>query len=289
MIFTDHESRSVLGLKKKYHRLKPKKEALLNLINEAELSEGVYNSNAIENSTLTLRETEKILLDLEISRNIGLREVFEAKNLATVIEYVQTHYNDDISLDTILLLHRMLITNINEKIAGRFRQTGELVRVGTHIAPLPEHVGSLLSTAWVRYVSDDGMHPIERIAQFHLEFETIHPFVDGNGRMGRVLINQQLFQHDYPPVVIRNKDKALYYRCLADYQRNDHAKPFSKFLLANVKESLHKRIAYMEGQQIVPLAKYAHQKKKNVSALLNAARRQTLPAFREKGVWKIGI
>ncbi|NCB20991.1 MAG: Fic family protein, partial [Clostridia bacterium] len=123
-------------LKKEYDSLKVKKESLLDIIFEAELPESVYNSNAIENSTLSISETEKILLDMEVSRNVSVREIFEAKNLATVFGYIKEKVkNNNINKELILLLHKMLISNINEDIAGRFRKQNEYVRVGTHIAP----------------------------------------------------------------------------------------------------------------------------------------------------------
>src|SRR3989338_8834280 len=110
------------------------KESLLTLIDGVEIAERVYNSNAIENSTLTLPETEKILLQLEISRHISLREVFEAKNLAQVYGYIKKIAPvQPLSTDMILLLHRMLITNIRDDVAGRFRKDNEMVRVGQNI------------------------------------------------------------------------------------------------------------------------------------------------------------
>ena len=100
-------------LKREYDQLKAGKESLLKIIDEAEIPESVYNSNAIENSTLTLKETEKILLEMEVERDVDLREVFEAKNLARVIEYIRDKVkNSELSKELILLLHKMLISNI---------------------------------------------------------------------------------------------------------------------------------------------------------------------------------
>src|SRR3989337_1151815 len=125
-------------LKKEYDRLKIGKEALLKIIDEAEIPESVYNSNAIENSTLTLKETEKILLEMEVSRDVSVREVFEAKNLSRVINYIRDKSRGaEIDKKLILLLHQMLIGGINDDFAGRFRKSGEYVRVGTYIAPAP--------------------------------------------------------------------------------------------------------------------------------------------------------
>jgi len=84
-------------LKREYDHLRIGKEALLKIIDEAEIAESVYNSNAIENSTLTLPETEKILLEMEVSHNISLREVFEAKNLARVIEYFNSKSQEELT------------------------------------------------------------------------------------------------------------------------------------------------------------------------------------------------
>ena len=169
----------ITELKKSYEILRKGKDSLLQIIDEAELPENVYNSNAIENSTLTLKETEKILLELEVSRNLSLREVFEAKNLAKIVEYIKSKSKEkDLDEEVILLLHKMLMTNIKDDVAGRFRQKGEYVRVGTYIAPSPEHIERLIEQNLVEYSTDTEAYFTDKIARFHLEFEHIHPFID---------------------------------------------------------------------------------------------------------------
>lgn len=276
-------------LKAEYDQLSKGKSSLLKLIDEAELSESVFNSNAIENSTLTLKETERILLDMEISRNVSVREVFEAKNLARVLEYIRTKsVEPDFSIELILLLHKMLMGNINDSIAGRFRKKGEYVRVGTHIAPAPEHLERMMEGIISEYLADHASYFTDKIARFHLDFETIHPFNDGNGRMGRVIINYQLGRLGFPNIIIRDKEKQTYYNAFGEYKDSKKTKSMEKMIILALMESLHKRIAYLKGDKINTLAYYAKSNKKSVHALLNAARRQTIPAFREKGVWKIG-
>ena len=175
-------------MKTEYDTLRKGKESLLSMLDEAEAPESVYNSNAIENSTLTLKETEKILLEMEVSRDVSVREIFEAKNLARVISYTREKSQaEELSKELILLLHKMLIGNIDDSIAGRFRKLGEYVRVGTHIAPAPEHVERMIESILSEYGSNHDLYFLEKISKFHLEFETIHPFCDGNGRIGRVL------------------------------------------------------------------------------------------------------
>jgi cell filamentation protein, protein adenylyltransferase len=278
----------IQSLKKEYDSLKKEKGSLLVMIDEAEIPENVYNSNAIENSTLTLKETEKILLEMELSRNVSLREVFEAKNLARVISYKRNKSeNNELTKERILLLHQMLIGGIDDTIAGRFRKQGEFVRVGTHIAPAPEHVEGLIDDVLAEYYTDVSSYFFEKIAKFHLNFETIHPFCDGNGRMGRVLINFQLRELGFPRVIIRDKEKKVYYQAFREYGINKKTKTMEKIFVLALFESFHKRIAYLKSEVIINLSEYVKKHNLSASSITNAARRQTIPAFREKGVWKI--
>ncbi len=277
-------------LKQEFDSLRHGKESLLIMIDEVEIPENVYNSNAIENSTLTLKETEKILLEMELSRDMSLREVFEAKNLARVIDYTQNKLEKkEINKEIILLLHKMLINNIDDEISGRFREKGEYVRVSAHIAPAPEHVEIMIEGILSEYTSNMTDYFIDKITKFHLDFETIHPFCDGNGRIGRVLINYQLSQNGLPYIIIRNKEKRQYYQAFGDYRNNKNTRTMEKIIELALTESLHKRIAYFKGEEIIRLVDYARKINKPAPAVLNAARRQTIPAFREKGVWKIGL
>ncbi len=271
-------------------KLKIGRESLLNLLSESELPEMVYNSNAIENSTLTLPETEKILLDQEISRDLNLREVYEAKNLARIQKYQSEKAStSEITLDLMTLLHQMLIGVINDDIAGRFRHAGEYVRVGLHIAPPPEQIYRLLANAIEEYYTDSQSYFLSKISRFHLEFETVHPFNDGNGRMGRTLINWQLASLGYPPIIIRNKGKEKYYTAFSDYRYNKDINSLNHILYLALTESLHKRLSYLRGDKIIRLVDHAKNTGVIAPILLNQARRQTIPAFREQGQWKIGV
>jgi Fic family protein len=289
MATTNPTKKYIQELKSQYDSLKKGKESLLVMIDEAEIPESVYNSNAIENSTLTLKETEKILLEQELSRNVSLREVFEAKNLARVIMYKrdksQNHALDE---ELILFLHQMLLGGIDDSIAGRFRKQGEFVRIGTHIAPAPEHVQRMTEDVLLEYESDTTSYFLDKIAKFHLDFETVHPFCDGNGRIGRVLINFQLLALGFPRVIIRDKDKEMYYQAFKDYrERKKNTKTMERVSALVLIEALHKRIAYLKGEGIIALSEYIKKNKLSAPKITNAAKRQTVPAFRERGVWKI--
>lgn len=279
----------IQALKAEYDALRKGKDSLLVMIDEAEIPESVYNSNAIENSTLTLKETEKILLDMEVSRDVSLREVFEAKNLARVIGYIRGKSKEtEVNKEVILLLHQLLIGGIDDKIAGRFRKFGEYVRVGTHVAPAPEKIERLIDETVAVYTSDLSSYFLDKIAKFHLDFENVHPFNDGNGRIGRILICYQLLRLGFPMIIIRDREKQEYYKTFSDYRDGKNTKTMEKVLSLGLMESLHKRITYLKGEKIIALSEYTKKNNKSGPALTNAARRQNIPAFREKGVWKIG-
>ena len=219
MVLSQDIKQKIDVLKCEYDSLKKDKESLLNILFEAELSESVSNSNAIEGSTLSIAETEKILMELEVARKVSVREVFEAKNLAKVFEYIKNNISArSIDKEWMLLLHKMLLTDIKDDIAGRFRKQHEYVRVGSHIAPASEHIEAMIQALLLEYSSVHNLYFLEKISRFHLEFENVHPFNDGNGRIGRVIINYQLMQLGFPIIIIRDKEKDAYYDSFKEYR-----------------------------------------------------------------------
>lgn len=277
-------------LKKEFDELSVGKESLLNLVEETEIAESVYNSNAIENSTLTLKETEKILMELEVFRDLNLREVFEAKNLARIIEYLKNkNIMSELNEDFVLFLHKMLLENIRPDISGRFRNDNEYVRVGTHIGSPPQKISSLIKGLFLDYSSDNKTYFLDKISKFHLGFESIHPFNDGNGRIGRVVMNFQLACLGFPSVIVKNKEKLNYYFAFNEYNESKKIKTMVDIVGNALTESLNKRLAYLKGLKIITLSDYAKDKSDKSSNLFNSAKRQSIPAFREKGVWKIGV
>ena len=279
----------ISSLRERYYRAVLGKEALIRLVGEAEVAEQVYNSNAIENSTLSLEETEKILLQIDLDRFISEREIFEAKNLARVVSYIDTRAKQqELTLEMIASLHRMLIANIRDDIAGRFRQPGEYVRVGSHIAPKPEEVVERLEKMLSEYHAGSHEHVIKRIAKLHLTFEYIHPFCDGNGRIGRVINNYLLIREGYVPINIKFIDRKKYYDAFKEFDTKGMTDIMEEIVARSLTNSYHKRLAYLEGKTIMTLGEYAKSYKLSHSNLINKATRQTIEAFLEKGTWKIG-
>lgn len=284
-----HTTSQIQSLRERYYKALPGKESLIKIISEAEVSEQVYNSNAIENSTLSLEETEKILLQIDLDRYVSPREIYEAKNLARVTEYIEKKAKEeDLSIPVILLLHKMLIGNIKEEIAGRFRHGDEWVRVGAHIGADPKDVEMLVGGVLTKYFADRESNIIERISRLHLSFESIHPFCDGNGRIGRALNNYVLLREGYVPINITFAERVRYYDAFKEYDKNQGTKTMEEIIGRALANSYHKRLAYLEGKKILTLAEYVKKQKLSYSNLLNKANRQTIEAFQEKGIWKIG-
>src|SRR3989338_4023215 len=173
-------------LRERYYKALSGKESLIKLVSEAEVAEQVYNSNAIENSTLSLEDTEKILLQIDLDRFNSEREMFEPKNLARVVSNIDKRAKEqELTLEVILSLHKMLLSNIGDDIAGRFRKDDERVRVGSHIAPAAKEILERLGSMLTEYNASSQESIVKRIAKLHLAFEYTHPFMDGNGRIGR--------------------------------------------------------------------------------------------------------
>ena len=277
-------------LRERYYKAASGKESLIDLIAEAEVAEQVYNSNAIENSTLTLEETEKILLQIDLDRFITERELFEAKNLARVVSYINKKAKEEeLTLPVILSLHGMLISNIRDDIAGRFRNNDEYVRVGSHIAPAPKEVVERLGKMLVEYNAASHENIIKRIAKLHLVFEHTHPFVDGNGRIGRVINNFLLIREGFVPINIKFIDRRKYYDAFQEFDGKGTTGIMEEIVGKALTSSYHKRLAYLEGKKIITLRDYAKANKLSHSNLINKANRQTIEAFLEKGIWKIGV
>ena len=277
-------------LRERYYKVSKNKESLLKLISETEVSEQVYNSNAIENSTLSLEDTEKILLQIDLDRFISERELFETKNLARVVSYIETKAKErELDFEMILLLHKMLLSNIRVDIAGRFRNLDEWVKVENHIAIDPKNIKEELVNMLIDYQINNEENIIKRIAKLHLTFEQIHPFVDGNGRIGRILNNCILIRENYVPINIKFIERELYHNAFRTFNINGNTNIMEEIIGKALTNNYHKRLAYLEGKKIVTLNEYSKINKISHSNLINKAKRQTIEAFLEKGIWKIGL
>ena len=168
-----------------------------------------YNTNAIEGSTITLEETREIIED-KIAPNKPLREVKETEYHAKVL-LSMLKKRERVSNKFILDWHKQIFGETKQDIAGKYRDY--LVRVGNHRAPDWQEVIKLMNQL-IKFINKSKIDPVELAAISHYRFEKIHPFGDGNGRIGRLLMNQILWHNQYPMIIIEYKKRKSYYKAL---------------------------------------------------------------------------
>ncbi|MBI4177321.1 MAG: Fic family protein [Candidatus Aenigmarchaeota archaeon] len=194
-----------------------------------------YDTNAIEGSTVTLQETALILFDKVVPEGKTIREINEVQNHRDAFDYMM-RYTGDISKVFVLKLHRLLMHNILWKHAGKFRDVQVYVRGATFTPPRPGNVENEFKRLMIWYrANKKRYHPVAVAAYFHHAFESIHPFRDGNGRVGRLLLNFILKKNNLPMVNIQNKRKGRYYEAL-EAGNKGNLKPFAGLIIEHMEE-----------------------------------------------------
>lgn len=178
------------------------------------VTRSVYHSNAIEGNTLSYAETYAIIFNKNDLRvNAKPREIYEAINLKYALGYVLSNLDKDISLD--MVRHIGVLINKNISDIDDFRKTQVFIRGAEHIPPKAVDVPRLLSELIYKQGKSKDEELFNYLARFHICFERIHPFTDGNGRTGRLLISKELLSRGYAPVVIPIDYRAEYLNILA--------------------------------------------------------------------------
>lgn len=180
-----------------------------------------YNSNAIEGSRMTFKETESAIKGMKV-RGKALYEILEAVNHDNALKFLLEKIKRGFKIDEsyILKLHSIVLYNFNDKLPGRYR-TGYVNVTNAELkVPSAQAVPVKMGTL-VRHINDYGRRPISKIAADHYEFEKIHPFFDGNGRVGRLIMLTQVLSKGYPPILIQVEDRAKYYTALAKGDMGD--------------------------------------------------------------------
>jgi len=207
------------ALKAKLDESRPLDKAVTASLHEELVLQWTYHSNAIEGNTLTLKETKVALEGITIGGKT-LREHFEALNHRDAILMVEELVEKQQPLDewTIKNLHQLVLKNIDAENAGRYREVNVLISGAEHRPPNAIQVPELMAE-FSDLCSNQAqqLHPIERAARVHGEFVKIHPFVDGNGRTSRLLMNLELMKAGFPATVIEVAQRLDYYQAL------DHA------------------------------------------------------------------
>ena len=203
--------------------------------------EWTYNSNAIEGNTLTMSETKVILEGITVGGKT-LREHLEVVNHREAIEYVEelVKKKEPLSEWQIKSIHQLVLSKIDDANAGVYRKENVMISGAKHIPPdflaLPGEMEAL-----IRWYTAEGMqvHPVERAALVHLKFVKIHPFVDGNGRTARLLLNFELMKAGYPPIVIRKESRLQYYDALDQAHTTADCRDFVTMVKEAMNQALH--------------------------------------------------
>ncbi|KAI3349492.1 Fic family protein [Clostridium botulinum] len=217
------------------------KEALDNLKKYFDV-ELTYNSNAIEGNTLTVTETKVILEDgITIGKGKTLREHLEVINHKEAIDYIDDIVSKDIDISERVVkdLHYIILKSINNKNAGKYRDTNVLISGSRH-RPVEHILVAEKMQELIKWYKEnkEKLHPIELAAEFHFRYVYIHPFVDGNGRSARLLMNLILMRNGYPISVIKNEDRDEYMKALEKASTIGDAKDFINIVANAVDKSL---------------------------------------------------
>lgn len=226
--------------------LRPLPAATVASLHDKLALEWTYNSNAIEGNTLTLRETQVVLEGVTVGGK-SLREHLEAINHREAIGAVEELIQSGKAMTEwdVRGIHQIVLKGIDPEHAGRYRTENVAIVGASHTPPaavlVPERMEELMQ--WLGGSASHGLHPVARAAEFHTRFVEVHPFVDGNGRTGRLLMNAVLMQEGYLPAVIRKENRPAYYDAL------DHAcvtKEYADITRLVAQETLRSLDSYLE-------------------------------------------
>ena len=228
--------------------MRPLTQGEVERLREEFLIDFTYNSNAIEGNTLTLKETALVLEGMTIDQK-PLKDHLEAVGHRDAFLYVQDIATKDIPLDESVIknIHALVLMDRPED-KGIYRRIPVRI-MGAYTEPVQPYliepkIAELLAENEQRR---ETMNPIERIARFHLEFEGIHPFIDGNGRTGRLLLNLDLIRNGYPPINVKFTDRKRYYDAFDAYYRDGNADEMINLIAVYVDERLDEYFRVLNG------------------------------------------
>lgn len=243
---TTHTESSLRPLLKKIDQLKseltqfrPLTPAETEVLRQEFIVEHTYNSNAIEGNTLTLQETQLVLQGITIDRK-PLKDHLEVVGHKEAYEYMEQLAKEQHEITTYELrsIHQLVLADRQEgrgqwrrvpvRILGALTEPVQPYQIEPMMEALLADMGSLYRQ----------LHPIEKVALFHLRFESIHPFIDGNGRTGRLLMNLQLIRAGYPPINVKFADRRRYYEAFDSYARTSSPEAMQTLIAEYLEQRL---------------------------------------------------
>ena len=234
-------------LKSQLDALRPLPEHTVRTLHEQQVLEWTYHSNAIEGNTLSLKETKVVLEGITIGGK-SLNEHFEAINHHEAITYVESIVSgkEPLSEWQIKNIHQLVLKNIDARNAGRYRQQNVVIAGASHTPPNFLHLPQAMTALMTWYQGAANLHPLQRAARLHVDFVGIHPFVDGNGRTARLLMNFELMRSSYLPAIIRVEQRLAYYDALDTAHTTQNYAPFLQLLAEQERETLRHYLSIIQ-------------------------------------------
>jgi len=214
-------------------------------LNEEFAVEYTYNSNAIEGNTLTLRETDLVLRGLTIDQK-PLKDHMEAVGHKEAFDFVRelVQSNTPLSEHVIQQIHYLVLADKRED-RGVYRRVPVRIMGAQHEPVQPYMIQPSMEQLMLSY-AENTEHIVKKLARFHIEFEGIHPFIDGNGRTGRLLVNLELMKAGYPPIDIKFVDRIAYYNAFDEYYVNGNLGAMENLFAGYINERLDQYLAMLQ-------------------------------------------
>ena len=219
------------------NKRRPLTEGELERLNEEFLTEYTYNSNAIEGNTLTLRETDMVLRGLTIDQK-SLKEHLEVIGHKEAFDFVTEIVKEkcEINERVIKQIHYLVLADKKDD-RGVYRRVPGRIMGAAHETAQPYLIVTKMEELLRNYLASEE-HIVTKLARFHIEFEGIHPFIDGNGRTGRLLVNLELMKAGYPPIDIKFTDRIAYYNAFDEYHVKHNLKAMESLFAKYINERL---------------------------------------------------
>lgn len=213
--------------------------------------EYTFESNRIEGNTLTLRETDLVINEGLTISGKSMREHLEAINHKEAIDYIKQLMDKSTSLieREVLAIHNLILRGIHSEDAGRYRKVQVMIKGSSHMPPQPFLVAKEMEDYFIWYEENKSkMHPVILAAEMHERLVTIHPFIDGNGRTSRLVMNLILLQHGYVIANIKGDydSRMKYYQALETAQTSNNKEDFLVFIAQIEKESLERYLSIIQ-------------------------------------------
>lgn len=231
--------------KKELDSKRPLTQGEIERLTEEFIVEYTYNSNAIEGNMLTLRETDMVLRGLTIDKK-PLKDHMEAVGHKEAFDFVRDLVKDNIPISECIIkqIHYLVLADKKED-RGVYRRVPVRIMGAKHEPVQPYLIQPQMEQLLEKY-RNSTEHIIPKLARFHIEFEGIHPFIDGNGRTGRLLVNLELMKAGYPPIDIKFADRIAYYNAFDEYHGNHNLGAMEKLFAGYLKERLDGYLRMLE-------------------------------------------